>query len=70
MVNVSDGPAHDAGDVGVTIIESMMSDVVLLTAVKDAISPLPEEARPIELLVMALQSAEASVARDRRRKES
>lgn len=49
MVNVLDVPVHPAAD-GVTVIVEMIGDVPVLVAVKLAISPLPEAAKPIEVL--------------------
>lgn len=55
IVNVIEAPVHTAPVVaevtGVTVIVAVTGAVPLLTATNEAISPEPEAARPIELLV-------------------
>ena len=65
IVNVIDAPVHSApvvGEVtGVTVIVAVTGAVPLFTAVKDAISPVPLEARPmLVLLFVQLYSVPAT----------
>jgi hypothetical protein len=50
MVKVCGAPAQPNAD-GVTVIVAVMGALVILIAVKDAISPLPFAAKPIDGLL-------------------
>jgi hypothetical protein len=45
-------PTQDCGEVGVTVIVPDNGDPVVLVAVKDAIEPVPDAAKPIAGLVL------------------
>ena len=50
IVNVLDGPGQVSA-VGVTVIVATTGDEVTFDAVKDAISPVPLAARPIDVVL-------------------
>ena len=47
MVKVFDGPLQPTGKVGVTVMVATTGAVPALTAVKEAILPVPEAANPM-----------------------
>ena len=51
MVKLAGVPAQPDAD-GVTVMVAAEAEVPLLTAVKDAILPVPDEASPIEVFVL------------------